>query len=485
MQADCTSFKKNSAVALQDPKLQGALNNLGSGLQARRAAVVSDLPEFEELREDGRRIKRQVMADLDTYLELFETKVSEQGGHVHWASSADDAREAILAICQNAGAKMVTKGKSMVTEELGLNDFLAEKGITPVETDLGEYILQLRKEAPSHIVVPAVHLVQDDIEKTFVKHHTKLAAERDISTPESLVNEARQALRERFFEADVGITGANYLIAESGATVIVTNEGNGDLTQTLPRVHVVVTTIERVIPTLEDLSTFLRLLPRSATGQEATSYVTLSSGPKRPEDLHGPEEFHVVLLDSGRSELLGGDDQDVLNCIRCGACMNHCPVYSSAGGHAYGWVYPGPIGSALTPAIIGIEHSAALPNASTFCGRCVEVCPVKIPLTDIMRRWRVEEHQKKLTATWGRLALRSWTWLATHPRLYQMFSGIAVWSMALFGRRSGYLTWLPMAGGWTRHRDFPAPEGTTFHAAMSSRIKADAKGNNAVGIRYE
>lgn len=466
---------------MHDPKLQGALANLGSGLQARRAKALEGLPEFEALREDARRIKRQVMADLDVYLEQFEKQVLAQGGQLHWASTADDARNAVLEICQKAGAKTVTKGKSMVTEELGLNDFLANNNITPVETDLGEYILQLRNEAPSHIVVPAVHLVQDDIEKTFFKNHTSLDQSRDMSTPESLVDEARQALRERFFEADVGITGANYLIAENGSTVIVTNEGNGDLTQTLPKVHVVVTTIERVIPTLEDLSTFLRLLPRSATGQDATAYVTLSSGPKRDGDWHGPEEFHVVLLDGGRSELIGSENQDVLNCIRCGACMNHCPVYAAVGGHSYGWVYPGPIGSALTPGLIGVEKSAALPNASTFCGRCVEVCPVKIPLTDIMRRWRVEEHTKKLTSPFARAALSSWTWLSVRPALYQTVIAMTVWVLKLMGGKKRRLTFIPLAGGWTKYRDFAAPEGETFHRQMKKR--ATDKGSS--GVRYE
>lgn len=482
MQPSCNSFKQQAANALRDPKLQGAFEKLGDGLQARRAAAVGQLPEFEALREDARRIKRRVMADLDTWLEQFEQKVLGQGGHLHWASTADDAREAILAICQSAGAKTVTKGKSMVTEELGLNDYLADRGIAPVETDLGEYILQLRREAPSHIVVPAVHLAQEDIERTFVEHHPQLPPERDLATAESLVAEARQELREQFFKADVGITGANFMIAETGSTVIVTNEGNGDLTQTLPRVHVVVTTIERVIPTLEDLSTFLRLLPRSATGQDATAYVTLSSGPKREGDMHGPEEFHVVVLDNGRSELLGGENQDILNCIRCGACMNHCPVYGAVGGHAYGWVYPGPLGAALTPALIGVEKSAALPNASTFCGQCVAVCPVKIPLTDIMRRWRVREHRQKMTSPLARAGLSAWAWLASRPALYRKLTGLAAWGMALCGGRRRRLSRMPLAGGWTRYRDFPAPEGGTFHAQLK---KKRASKTGAEGLRHE
>lgn len=465
----CNDFKVKAGAAIRDRGLQNSLAKLGDGLQARRAAAVSRLPEFEQLRDEARAVKRHVMANLDTYLEQFERKVLESGGRVHWASTPRQACDAILAVCRHAGAKTVTKGKSMVSEEIGLNDFLVEQGIEPVETDLGEYILQLRKEPPSHIVVPAVHLSHSQIRQTFVDTHTRFAKERDLSTAESLVGEARETLRRRFFQADVGITGANYLIAETGSTVIVTNEGNGDLTQTLPKVHIVITTIERVIPTLRDLSTFLRLLPRSATGQEATAYVTLSTGPKREQDLHGPEEFHVVLLDNGRSKLLGTEDQDVLNCIRCGACMNHCPVYGAVGGHAYGWVYPGPIGAALTPALIGLRHSAALPNASTFCGRCVDVCPVKIPLTDIMRRWRHREHQEKLSSPMARALLNLWAQCARRPRLYRFITRFAIRVLYRFGKRKNRFRFLPFAGGWTRYRDFPAPQRDTFHALIKKR----------------
>jgi L-lactate dehydrogenase complex protein LldF len=344
-----------------------------------------------------------------------------------------------------------------------------------VETDLGEYILQIRREAPSHIVVPAMHLSQAEITQSFVTTHAHLPGTRNLSTPESLVDEARQTLRPRYFEADAGITGANYLIAETGSTVIVTNEGNGDLTQNLPKLHIVISSIERVIPKLEQLSTFLRLLSRSATGQEATSYVTLSTGPKRNTDPHGPEEFHVVLLDNGRSALLGGEDEEVLNCIRCGACMNHCPVYGTVGGHAYGWVYPGPIGAALTPALIGLPQSKELPNASTFCGHCVEVCPVKIPLTDIMRRWRNREHAQKLSSPLARALLKLWARTALRPRLYQLLARPVIRLLHTIAGRRNRLTRLPGLGGWTAHRDFPAPQRDTFHTLIKEHGK----------VRYE
>lgn len=456
--------------------LQNSLAVLGGGFVARRAQAVAQLPEFEALREEARAIKRHVMANLDTYLEEFESKVHASGGKVHWAATPEQARQAILEICRARGVTTVTKGKSMVSEEIGLNEFLSANGVEPVETDLGEYILQIRGEAPSHIVVPAMHLSQAEITRSFVDTHSALPRERDLATPEKLVDEARQTLRPRYFQADAGITGANYLVAETGSTVIVTNEGNGDLTQHLPRLHIVISSIERVVPTLEHLSTFLRLLARSATGQEATSYVTLSTGPKRAGDPQGPGEFHVVLLDNGRSALLGGEDEDVLHCIRCGACMNHCPVYGTVGGHAYGWVYPGPIGAALTPALIGLERSKALPNASTFCGHCVEVCPVKIPLTDIMRRWRNREHAQKLSSPLARALLKVWSNLALRPVLYQGLARPVIRLLHRLAGRRNRFSYLPCLGGWTDHRDFPAPQQDTFHALMR---------RNGGKVRYE
>ena len=274
-------------------------------------------------------------------------------------------------------------------------------------------------------------------------------------------------LREKFLAADAGITGANFLVAETGSAVIVTNEGNGDLTQTLARVHIVVASLEKIVPTLEDTTTILRLLARSATGQECATYTTFSCGPRRPGDVDGPEEYHVVLLDNGRSELLASDFRPILRCIRCGACMNHCPVYQAVGGHAYGWVYPGPVGAVLTPALIGIAEAAPLPEASTFCGRCEEVCPMQIPLPGLLRKWRMRAHEAQAPGTtpWqGRLALRAWGWLARHPRLYQLAARLGVGIARGFWARYGRLVGAPFTSAWTRYRDLPAPEGGTFQA---------------------
>jgi L-lactate dehydrogenase complex protein LldF len=287
-----------------------------------------------------------------------------------------------------------------------------------------------------------------------------------------ILTEARARLREKFLAADVGITGANFLIAETGSSVIVTNEGNGDLTQTLPRVHIVLASIEKIVPTLEDATSLLRLLARSATGQDFSVYTTFSTGPRRADDLDGPEEYHVVLIDNGRSGMLGTEFQDMLRCIRCAACMNHCPVYGVVGGHSYGWVYPGPMGSVLTPGLIGVDKAGHLPNASTFCGKCESVCPVKIPLPGMMRHWREREFERHLTPGAMRTNLALWAWFARRPGLYRLATRAAAAGLALLGRRRGRFAWLPFAGSWTDGRDLPAPEGDTFFARYAREQRA-------------
>jgi L-lactate dehydrogenase complex protein LldF len=466
-----SAFKENAHRALADAGLQRALARSGPSFIARRTAAVAALPEFERLRDVARDIKNHTLAHLDFYLEEWEAKVLASGGRVHWCATADEARDAVLAICRAANARTVTKGKSMISEELGINDYLERHGITPVETDLGEYIIQIRGETPSHIIAPAIHLTQDQVEADFRRLHTKLPADRQLIEPSQLVAEARQILRAKFLAADVGITGANFLIAETGSSVIVTNEGNGDLTQSLPKVHIVLASIEKMVPSLEDTGTLIRLLARSATGQEISTYTTFSTGPRRAGDPDGPETCHVVILDNGRAELLGSEFRAVLRCIRCGACMNHCPVYTAIGGHAYGWVYPGPIGSVLTPALIGVRKAGHLPNASTFCGRCEEVCPMKIPLPGLMRHWREEEFKAGDTPLTYRLGLKAWAAVAKRPRLYHGLVRILVPMLGAIGRRKGAFRHLPFARGWTKHRDLAAPQGRTFQALWAD-IKA-------------
>ncbi|MDE2007471.1 MAG: lactate utilization protein, partial [Rhodospirillales bacterium] len=327
--ATSPEFKRNARQALADTGLQKALARSGTSFIARRAAAAAALPEFEQLRDEARAIKDHTLAHLDFYLETFAANVEKAGGVVHFCADAEEARAVVLAICRDAGARSVTKGKSMISEELGINAHLEAHGIVPVETDLGEYILQLRHEIPSHIIAPAFHLNREDWEETFRAAHTDLPRDRVFAERRDILTEARARLRAKFLAADVGITGANFLIAETGSSVIVTNEGNGDLTQTLPRVHIALASIEKVVPTLEDCTSLLRVLARSATGQEFSVYTTFSTGARRVGDPDGPEQYHVVIVDNGRSAMLGGEFQPMLRCIRCAACMNHCPVYGA------------------------------------------------------------------------------------------------------------------------------------------------------------
>lgn len=466
-------FPARARAGLESPELQVAMGKAKDGFIARRCLAVGNLPEFEALRKAGREIKEHTLSHLDYYLEHFEKQVRASGGVVHWAEDAEQACRIVVDLCRSAGARRVTKGKSMVAEEIGLNEALEAEGLERVETDLGEYIIQLAGEPPSHIIAPAVHKTRDQVSALFHRHHRALGRTEAQNEVAALVDEARDVLRDKFLSADVGITGANFLIAETGSVMLVTNEGNGDLTNTLPRVHVVTAGIEKVVPTLEDASTLLRLLARSATGQEMSVYTTLSTGPRAREDADGPDEFHVVLIDNGRSRMLGNEFRPMLRCIRCGACMNHCPVYSSVGGHAYGWVYVGPMGAVLTPLMLGLEEAGHLPNACTLNGRCVEVCPVDIPLPEMLRALRRRHFEARLGPRRARLGLALWGWVARRPALYRCFADLGVRTLSLLGRR-GRFRRLPLASGWTGARDLPAPTGETFVSAWRRREKRRA-----------
>ncbi|MDH4134485.1 MAG: LutB/LldF family L-lactate oxidation iron-sulfur protein [Gammaproteobacteria bacterium] len=458
MQVSTLHFKRKATENLANAQLQRALTRLQERFVGTRATVMTEVPDFEQLREAAAQIRQGAIDRLDHYLEQFESEVKARGGTVHWAEDAAAAQRIVVEIARQHAVQRVVKSKSMVTEECAINEALETAGIEVMETDLGEYILQLAQEPPSHIVAPVVHKNKEEISDLFEKHHQR---PRQTGIAE-LCREAREVLRPHFLGADMGISGANFIIAETGSALIVTNEGNGRLATTLPRVHVAITGIEKVVPTLEDVSILLRLLPRSATGQSITNYVSVLTGPKRAGDLDGPEHFHVVLVDNGRSRLLGSELEPMLRCIRCGACMNHCPVYQNIGGHAYGWVYPGPMGSVLTPNFVGLSEARDLPNASTFCGACAAVCPVKIPLPDLLRDLRVRQVQQHLRPWRERMALRLWAALAARPRAYDLFTQIAVRLLKLLGNRRGMIRYLPFVHGWTQGRDFPAPEGRTF-----------------------
>ncbi|MGN6515160.1 MAG: lactate utilization protein B [Rhizomicrobium sp.] len=459
-------FPAASKAALADESLKTALGRLKTHFGANRALAIERFGgDWEALREQGRAIRDFALTHLDTLLEQFERAVTARGGTVHWARDAKEAREVVLGILKEAGAKTVTKGKSMVSEEIALNPFLEANGLVPVETDLGEYIIQLRNEPPSHIIAPAFHLHKEQVAQTFRESHTALDPARNLDERQALVGEARQLLRAQFEAADAGITGANFLTAEEGAAIIVTNEGNGDLTRLLPKTHIVLTGIEKVCADLNDAAVLLRLLTRSATGQDISSYVSVMSG---PSDGDGPKNFHVVLVDNGRSRLIGGEAEEVLRCIRCSACLNHCPIYGAVGGHAYGATYPGPIGAALNPGMLGVANAAHLANASTFCGRCAEVCPVKIPLPTIMRHWRAREHASGLAPKSFVAGLGIWAFFAKRPALYRMMTGIAARVLKAIGG-GGHIRALPLPRGWFAMRDLPVPQGKTFHELWKTR----------------
>jgi L-lactate dehydrogenase complex protein LldF len=457
------TFAASSAAALADTSLRDALGNIQTHLVEGRRRAVEEVPEFEALRDAATAAKTQALENLDAYLEMFESRVRDAGGAVHWAAGAYDANAVIRGICQRAGARLVIKGKSMVSEETELNHHLEQAGLRVVETDLGEYIIQLRKDKPSHIVAPAVHLKRGHYAAAFRDAHKGFDAGRDLGEPMDLLAEARAVLRESFTGADVGITGANFLVAETGTAIIVTNEGNADLAMTLPRVHIVLASIDKIVPTLDDAMVLMRVLARSATGQAATAYATFATGAARPGDADGPAQFHVVLLDNGRTAMLADDRREMLRCIRCGACMNHCPVYGAIGGHAYGWVYPGPMGAVLTPSLTSLSSTRDLPNASTFCGRCDSVCPVRIPLTTLMRTLRNKQVEQHMIPNRARLAMAVWGFVAMRPFLYRPLAGVLSACLRLMSRR-GRLSRVPLGHAWSKNRDFPSPEGRTFVA---------------------
>lgn len=451
-------FKARAGEKLADANLQAALRKLQGNFVKGRADRVAELDNFEEMRSAAAVIRDRALALLDLYLEEFERNATARGTVVHWAETPSDVNRIVCELAAQYDVRKAVKSKSMVSEECALNDALEAAGVEVVETDLGEYILQLAREPPSHIVAPVVHKSREEVSDLFAEKHG-LPRKTGIA---ELTREAREKLRPHFLSAGMGISGANFIVAETGSTLIVTNEGNGRLVTTLPRVHVAITGIEKVVPTLEDVSTLLRLLPRHGTGQTITNYVSVTTGVRGEDDAEGPTHFHVILLDGGRTKLVGSDMQEMLRCIRCGACMNHCPVYQSVGGHAYGWVYPGPMGSILTPTYAGLENALDLPNASTFCNQCGVVCPVKIPLPDLMRRLREQQFERGLRPWPERLALAAWGWFVRHPVLYAMLSGIGARVLSWMGGREKLIRDLPLGGGWTGGRDFPAPEGRTF-----------------------
>jgi L-lactate dehydrogenase complex protein LldF len=447
------TFKENAKAALADVQLRGALKNATSLFGERRKEAAAGLANWEDLRSQARAIKDEVLLHLDRYLEEFVRNAESRGAQVHWARDAAEANSIICGLATERAARIVVKSKSMTTEETHLNDALEAAGMQVVETDLGEYIIQLADEPPSHIIAPAIHKTRQQVSELFTAE-LGMTPTDDIA---QMTSTARATLRDRFASADVGITGVNFAIAETGTIVIVENEGNIRLTTSLPRIHIAMMGIEKVIPRFADLDVFLKLLPRSGTGQRLTTYQSFITGTKRHASDEGPDELHIVLLDNGRSRMLAHPvTRQSLACIRCGACLNACPVYQQVGGHAYGSVYPGPIGAVITPQLVGIAKAAQLPYASSLCGACREVCPVKIDIPRLLLHLRGEISPRKGSVA-ERLAFKVWARVMTSPSLYKLSS--------VAGRILQRV--VPISRAWTNGRDLRPIESKSFHELWS------------------
>ena len=457
------SFDRGVRAALSDVQLRGALRQATSLFGDRRQTALASVRDWEGARERARAIKDDTLLHLDHYLEQFTANAERAGARVHWARDAGEACEIIGRIAEQRGARTVVKSKSMASEEIHLNAALARRGLEPIETDLGEYIIQLAGETPSHIVVPAIHKTRAQIAALFTDK-LGIAPSDDAA---ALTAAARQALRRRFAEAEVGISGVNFAVAETGTILILENEGNARLTTSLPQTHIALMGIEKVIPRFADLEVFLQLLPRSGTGQVLTAYQSLLTGAKpRPED-EGPDELHIVLLDNGRSRMLGAPvTRQSLACIRCGACLNACPVYRQIGGHAYGAVYPGPIGAILTPQLIGIERAAHLPYASSLCGACRDVCPVKIDIPAVLLHLRAQViEQRAGKGRWlERFLFRAYAAVMGRPWVYE-------WAM----RIARALRIRPPLRAWTKWRDLRPLAPRSFREEWRTGLRGEGE----------
>jgi L-lactate dehydrogenase complex protein LldF len=452
-------FLAASAQALADVPLQAALVRLTSTLMAGNRRGFAALADSDRLRDHAKQIKEHTLAHLDRYLEQLEASVQRVGGQVHWAATAEDARRIILQIAKDSHCQRIVKSKSMTTEEVHLNPALEAAGMEVTETDFGEFIIQLAGERPSHLVAPAVHHTRESIARLLSAH----VGETLPDDAPSLAQTGRRLLRAKFAAADMGISGANFAVAETGTIVLITNEGNGRLTTTCPRVHVALMGMEKVIPRLIDLPVFLKLLARAATGQSLSVYTTMITGPRRSGERDGPEAFHLVILDNGRSRVLATPFRESLQCIRCGACLNACPVYRRIGGHAYGGVYSGPIGSILTPLYDSVADNPHLPHASSLCGACQAACPVRINIPHMLIGLREMQHEHGGRKDW-RERLGYWLTkeILKRPWLYRLTLRLARWTLRPWARE-GWLRRLPGPGvGWTAARDFPAPAARSF-----------------------
>ncbi len=465
MQSHTKDFRQGAVAALSDPKIQANLEGLYNGFHQARIDASDQTPDWEALQDKGRAIKAHTLDNLAYYLEMVERNVIASGGHIYFAKDAEAASNYVVNLAKERGIELVIKGKSMVSEEMALNHRLEEEGIEPVETDLGEYIVQLAEETPFHIIAPAIHKSRGEVSELFVE---KLNVPM-YDNIEDLTKEARDQLRQKFVDAGMGITGANFIVAETGTVTLVTNEGNGRMCTSMPKIHVAITGMEKVVPSIEDLGLFLRLLIRSATGQRISSYVTTVTGPRGEDEVDGPEEFHLVIVDNGRSKMLADPNlREALYCLRCGACLNACPVYRKVGGHAYGWVYPGPIGAIVSPMLTNLSEAKDLPYASTLCGACKEACPVKINIPRMLLYLRKELTQGETYPEHKSVSMAESTavkgWRASVSSSFMMrLSNLGGRLLQLPFVRGGRIDRLPSPlSGWTKHRKFPAIASKPF-----------------------
>lgn len=462
-------FKTRVEKEVQNSFMRGAVSKAQETIQGRKQMVTDELGNWEEWRNHGEEIRQHVLENLDYYLYQLSEQVSNRGGHVFFAQTAEEASTYISDLARKKDVKNIVKAKSMVTEEISLNQKLEEVGCRVIETDLGEYILQMDDhDPPSHIVVPALHKNKEQIRDVFANKMDYKNSEK----PEELALFARESLRQEFLQADMGITGCNFAVAETGSITLVTNEGNADLVAALPKTQVVVMGMERLVPTFEEMEVLVGMLTRSAVGQKLTSYITTLTGPRGSDEVDGPEDFHLVIVDNGRSDILGTEFQSVLQCIRCAACINVCPVYRHVGGHSYGSIYPGPIGVVLTPLLDGYDDHKELPYASTLCGACTDACPVKIPLHQLIHKHRevIVEREGRAPVS-EKLLMKAFGFGAASPSLYQMGSKLAPTLTKPISNGDKITKGVGMLKEWTDVRDFPVPNKERFRDWFKNREK--------------
>lgn len=464
------SFNDRVEKGIENDFMLSTVASAQGRFRSRRENAAEELGNWEDWRKLGEEIRTHTLQHIDYYLQQLSEEVSKRGGQVFFAETADDANRYIQEVVKRKNGKKIVKSKSMVTEEIGLNKALEEIGSEVVETDLGEWILQLDGDVPSHIVTPALHLNKEQIRETFAN---KRGYDKSNS-PEELALFAREQLRKDFLTADIGITGCNFAVAESGAVTFVTNEGNARLATSLPDTQITVMGMERIVPTWEELDILVSLLTRAAVGQKLTSYITAITGTRLEGEIDGPEEFHLVIVDNGRSKILGTEFQSALHCIRCAACINVCPVYRHIGGHAYGSIYPGPIGAVLTPLLDGYENHKELPYASTLCAACTDVCPVKIPLHEqLIRHRQIIVEKENMAPMVEKIAMNGFVKWSTHPAAYRLSTKLAHPMMKPW-TKNGQITNGPgPLKEWNANRDFPAPSKQSFRSWFKERQKGE------------